>query len=166
MCVPRFGFVPTSSHPFRLLQADLIQAVKNGDVDRVRQLVAQGVPVDRARGGSYQQSALGVAAEFGQVNVAAVLLELGADKDLENNNNGVTPLQLASWKNHPAVIDLLLCAGVDVEKTGAGQSTPLGIAAFYGYTAIVEKLLRAGADVNRTGALWLFGLKGAAAVLI
>ena len=56
------------------------------------------------------QSALSVAAHLGRSGAVQVLLEGGAQKDLENNH-GVTPLLNACWSGHVHIVHQLLVAG-------------------------------------------------------
>ena len=62
------------------------------------------------------------------------------------DQSGRPLLFVAAWKNCPNVIDALLYAGADVDKTTTKGQTALLVAARHGHTAVVERLLRAGAQ--------------------
>ena len=61
----------------------------------------------------------------------------------------MTPLHSAAAHDSPAVLEVLLKAGADVNAKGKGGATPLhSAAAFNPSPAVLEVLLKAGADVN------------------
>jgi ankyrin repeat protein len=62
------------------MATNLHEAVEFGDVTDVRRLVAAGADVEEKRG-EHTARPLHVAANYGQVEVLTVLVELGADKD-------------------------------------------------------------------------------------
>lgn len=57
-----------------------------------------------------------------------------------------TPLHMAIGSGHVAVVELLVAAGSDVQRTNPEERTPLEYAAHEGYPKIIEVLLRAGAS--------------------
>ena len=76
-----------------------------------------------------------------------LLIEAGADLD-KANNDGWTPLWIASQNGHLEVVRLLVEAGADMYmavNTGGGAVTPLWIARRRDHDDIVWILLRAGA---------------------
>ena len=64
-----------------------------------------------------------------------------SDRDLE----GRTPLHIAAWQGHTAMVELLLRHGADVNATDREQRTPLQSAAWQGHENVVWLLLKAGA---------------------
>ena len=85
------------------------------------------------------------------------LIELGADIN-KADDDGATPLYIATEKGHEAVVRALIEAGADV-GVAAPDETPLFIATYEGHEAIVRALIEAGADINKakdTGATPLF----------
>jgi ankyrin repeat protein len=87
--------------------------------------------------------ALHWAAENGLTDVAALLLEQGADVN-EKDHFGNTALHLALA--YPDMIDLLLQNGADVDAKNAMGNTPLHLAVKD--RRAVEALLAAGAEVD------------------
>lgn len=67
--------------------------------------------------------------------------EMEPDRDLE----GRTPLHIAAWQGHTAMVELLLRHGADVNATDREQRTPLQSAAWQGHENVVWLLLKAGA---------------------
>ena len=58
---------------------------------------------------------------------------------------GETPLNLAAYKGHEAVVDQLIAAKADVNKAGIHGWTPLFVALREGHHAIAKRLREAGA---------------------
>jgi uncharacterized protein len=75
--------------------------------------------------------------------LAAVLLEAGADKDDEGKNGA--PLVCAASHGDADVVRTLLAAGADVELTDNPPETALRLAAAFGYPEVVDLLVAAGA---------------------
>ncbi len=91
-----------------------------GDVDRVRELLADGVAADER--GPYDRTPLHGAALNGHVAAAQVLIDAGADPDAPNQD-GWTPLMYALPAE--AVAELLLRSGADIEARDNEGSTAL-----------------------------------------
>ena len=87
------------------------------------------------------------AAVSGWLNVAAYLLDHGADVNLVSQFPGDTPLFAAAHIGNRAMVELLLSHGADVNGKSHGR-TPLHIAAEKGFLAVTETLLDHKADVN------------------
>ncbi|ADV67893.1 ankyrin repeat domain-containing protein [Deinococcus maricopensis] len=90
---------------------------------------------------------LGLAAFFGQVEVARALIARGADVNVASRNGlQVTPLHSAVAGRHADLAALLLDAGADVNARQHGGFTPLMGAAQNGHADLVRALLARGAD--------------------
>ncbi|XP_008433106.1 ankyrin-2b isoform X21 [Poecilia reticulata] len=89
---------------------------------------------------------LHIAAHYGNVNVATLLLNRGAAVDF-TARNGITPLHVASKRGNTNMVRLLLdrCSQIDA-KTRDGL-TPLHCAARSGHETAVELLLERGAPL-------------------
>jgi len=93
-------------------------------------------------------SSLMQAAWSGQAAAVRSALASGrVDVDVENND-GTTPLFMASLAGHEAVVDILVAASADVNKASAEGETPMIVASKYGFTAVAIQLIEAGGDVN------------------
>lgn len=84
---------------------------------------------------------LPTAAANGQLEIAKILLDAGADVGTMENN----ALHMAVLKGQPAIVDLLLEHGADPRSE---NDQPLRFAATEGRAEIAEKLIAAGADVH------------------
>lgn len=88
------------------------------------------------------ESALMMAAINNQIEVAAVLMERGA----EVNRKGWTALHYAATRGHIAMIRLLLENSAYIDAESPNGTTPLMMAAFYAQPLAVKLLLEEGAD--------------------
>jgi ankyrin repeat protein len=94
---------------------------------------------------------LHLAAFFGHVEAARLLIEAGADVHaVSKNPTANTPLHAAATRGHLDVIELLLANGADVNQKAGGGWTPLHLAAGSRNPETVAFLLERGADVNAT----------------
>lgn len=95
-------------------------------------------------------SAIQAAAAGGHVEVVKVLLESGADFNLQCGSYG-SPLQAATASGQVSVIQLLLQFGADVNLQGGLYGNPLQAAAAIGQHHVTQLLLERGAEVNSQG---------------
>merc|ERR1711998_612993 len=79
--------------------------------------------------------------EHGHFEVVQALIQAGADKDLAQEQ-GATPLFIATEKGHAEVVNELISAGADLDKQKAGGWSPMHNAAYHDRTAIALALLR------------------------
>ena len=127
----------------------LVDAVKDGNVDALRALLEEGVPVNAAEADG--STALLWASYRDDVRSADLLIRAGADVDAANDL-GVTPLWTASQNGSQAMVALLVEAGADPTAELLVGETPVMVAARSGYPIIVEQLIAGGADVNQRAA--------------
>lgn len=72
-----------------------------------------------------------------------------AAADIEAKQISETPLHLAVWMGHNAIVQTLVAAGANIEALwGSDSATPLHLAAVTGHDAVVETLLAEGANIN------------------
>ncbi len=92
--------------------ADLVGAAIRGDVDHIRRLLAEGVPVDSPNPSG--QVALREAVAHGQMASVSALIEGGAD--LNAGNSWDRPLSRANYYNRPEVAKVLIRAGATLDR--------------------------------------------------
>jgi ankyrin repeat protein len=142
---------------------DLRVAAQRGDVGEVRQLIARGAPIN-GRSAYDGEVPLTVAAADGHIEIVRILLERGAEVDIETPRG--TALALAAERNHPEVVRLLLDAGANAAALSPAyyDMTPLEIAALLGHVEVVRVFLRreGGAETQRGlgTALWMASQQG------
>ncbi|TDQ27414.1 ankyrin repeat protein [Phyllobacterium brassicacearum] len=124
----------------------LHDAAKNGDVERVKQLLDQGANV--AEPDSSGEPALLVASLAGHTSVVAVLLERGTDIEIRNKG-GLTALHAAAYGGSLEIVKLLVENGAAVNDTNNFyKMAPLHAAAEEGHADVVAYLLVNKADIE------------------
>jgi uncharacterized protein len=127
---------------------DLAEAVRRGDVARVRTLLepdvaAAAINASEATG----MTALHWAVQDDAQALAELLLEAGADPNVANRY-GITPLWLAAINGSEPMTKLLLAHGADAGAKLQHGETALMAAARAGADGTIRALIAAGADPN------------------
>lgn len=139
------------------IAVELIAALEQGEVDRLRQLLTANprlacCVVESANGGG--RTALHLFADWPghKPNAAAIvrtLVEAGADLDAPAVGmwHRETPLHWAASNDDVALIDALLDAGASIEAAGSSidGGSPLSCAVGYGQWAAARRLVERGA---------------------
>lgn len=126
--------------------AALVNAVRIGDIQEVKRLLAAGVDVDgQDEDGA---TALTVASGFCDTDMVTHLIAAGTEID-RPGRYGDTALMRASWCDSVGVAALLLANGAGVDWQSDFGETALMRASQSGQVATVQLLLEAGARVNR-----------------
>lgn len=125
---------------------DVFTAAAMNKADRLAILLRESR--DGANGWSADgYTALALAAHFGALHSARLLLAVGADPNARSRNAlDNTALHAAVAGRRPALVELLLDAGADVNARDGEGFTPLNLAANDGDVAITRRLLARGAD--------------------
>jgi ankyrin repeat protein len=127
-------------------ELDLFEAAALGRPDRIEALLdtaPAAVSAEAADG----FTPLHLAAFFGHLEAAAVLLGRGAEADVPaGNGSRVRPLHSAAAGGHAAIAALLLERGADPDARQHGGYVPLHSAAGRGDTVTARLLIERGAD--------------------
>ena len=121
-------------------------AASRGDVKDVSALVAKGADVNAPQGDG--MTALHWAAMNGSTELAALLLQAGANPNPSTRVGGYTPLLLAAKQGHGAVVGALLEGGATAATATDNGTTALMFAAQSGDVRSVELLLDRKVDPN------------------
>ncbi|KAL1528445.1 hypothetical protein AB1Y20_009792 [Prymnesium parvum] len=138
---------------------DLYAAAYHGNAKTVKKILARTPPAQlptvlRWRHPHGGASALYVACEFGQLEVAKLLLEAGAPPD-QARDDGATPLYKACQDGGRIdVAKLLLQNGANADQVDKAGMTPLWVACHQGRTELAAVLLDANADPRRKVQGW------------
>uniref|UniRef100_A0A8B9L4W0 Ankyrin 3 n=1 Tax=Astyanax mexicanus TaxID=7994 RepID=A0A8B9L4W0_ASTMX len=89
---------------------------------------------------------LHIAAHYGNINVATLLLNRGAAVDFKARND-ITPLHVASKRGNSNMVKLLLERGARIDAKTKDGLTPLHCGARSGHEQVVEMLLDRGAPI-------------------
>ncbi|HLH44589.1 MAG TPA: ankyrin repeat domain-containing protein [Bryobacteraceae bacterium] len=127
--------------------ADLrvVQAVKSGDVEGLRSLIAQHADVNASQPGGL--TALHLAVQANDEAMAKLLLGGGANPNAVDRY-GTTPLHLAATNGSAGMIEALMRAGANPNAALPEGETALMTASRTGDAASVKALLAHGADAN------------------
>jgi hypothetical protein len=139
------------------LAVELTAALKQGEVDRLRRLLAANpglahCVVENAKGGG--RTPLHLFADWpghnsNAVDIVRTLAAAGADLDapVVGMRHRETPLHWAASNDDVALIDPLLDAGADIERAGSSidGGSPLSCAVGYGQWAAARRLVERGA---------------------
>ncbi|MEM6573557.1 MAG: ankyrin repeat domain-containing protein [Pseudomonadota bacterium] len=135
-----------AERPAEPTPGQLVRAASEGNLGRVKRLLAQGHNVNERD--SELCSPLLRASGAGHPNVVGALLAAGADGNLPAAN-GTTPLGTAVLGGHREVVRLLVDRGVDVNQRQQFGVTPLMLAAARWQPRMIKLLLSLGADVRQ-----------------
>jgi len=125
--------------------ASLLDAIRAGDPDEVKALLAAGADANVRDGEGW--TALMLVTVKGHLDVARELLSAGADVHAKNQK-GWTALRFAVSMDDAEALRLLLEVGADVNERDAEGDTALMQAAREKSTESLRLLLAHGADVN------------------
>jgi hypothetical protein len=133
------------------LDEELFDAVLEGDVERVRELLRMGASVKARSVGDL--TPLHYAASRGYVDIAKLLLEHGADVNARDMD-GWTPLHAASFCGHAYAAGLLLDHGADPSIRDYRGRTPLDFAREKGHeevARVIEEFVAQGRRGREVG---------------
>ena len=123
----------------------LIEAIKEGDIEAVKQAIAAGTDVNAPDIG--ELTPLHSAAAEGHKDVVELLIANGADVNAKNSGgDGVsTPLHNAAMEGHKEIVELLIANGADVNAIDDFyKATPLDYAVDEGKEETADRLRKHG----------------------
>ena len=133
--------------------AAVVDAAEQRDLAAVREQLRAGADANEAQGDG--MTALHWAADYGDAELAEMLLYAGAKAEVSTRIGGYRPLHIAARNGHADVITVLLRGGADAgATTSVSGATPLHLAAASPGAEAVRVLLEAGADVESREAAW------------
>ena len=138
----------------------LAQCVRDGDTKAVELFLNAGFPPD-ARD-KHGVTLLGLAARSKHIAVAELLLERGAELDLQSEDRGYSPLMDAVLAGSIELVELFLAKGADPDLTSKDGQTALIVAVGRGDADSSRRLLDYGADPDISDKLGFSARKYAA----
>lgn len=109
---------------------------------------AEANPIDPRSKKLLMPQPLFTAVEKGYVEVASLLIDHGANVNVTNPNNGVTPLHIAVETSRADLVALLLESNANPNAARSDGVTPLHIAVEKNHGKIIEQLLDAHTHTN------------------
>jgi ankyrin repeat protein len=120
-------------------ELDVFAAAATGGPDALRQALDDGAAVNNFANDGW--TPLHLAAFFGRLDAARLLLEAGADVHAVSRNSlANTPLHAATAGKHSEVALLLLANGANGHSVDAGGCTPVQIAEQNNLTEVVRRV--------------------------
>lgn len=124
------------------LGKELLKASADGDLSKIRNLLAHGAPFSADWLGT---SPLHLAAQGNHVEVCDILIRAGISSNVRTKVDR-TPLHFAASNGHLEMVNLLLLRLSDINSVDLLGMTPLHWAVQNGHIKIVQALLKHGAD--------------------
>ena len=128
--------------------ATLIDAAEAGTLDDLRELVDAGGEVIGVGQDGRRDSPLQAAVRRDDVEMAAFLLDRGADLNYRGAWDSPVLFIASTYKYSSKMTELLLRRGADPNATDRDGCTPLYLVARTHWPDVLEALIRGGADVN------------------
>lgn len=126
-------------------QVTFIQAVKLGNIEKVKHHLDAGTKPDDKQGGKY--TALFFASAKGRQKIAELLLVKGADVNALGQG-GWTPLMAAAFHGHVSLVNLLILHKSNLELRNYEGKTALMFAVENHQPLVASALINAGANIN------------------
>ncbi|XP_073141809.1 putative E3 ubiquitin-protein ligase XBAT31 [Henckelia pumila] len=133
----------------------LFSAVQLGDLETVKEVMAQNSALVRSSTVYDRNSALHIAAASGQIEVLSFLLDGSVKPDVLNRLKQ-TPLMLAAMRGNMSCVKKLIEAGANILMFDSRSGrTCLHYAAYYGHSGCLQAILSA-ASTSPVAASWGF----------
>lgn len=133
---------PKINKPDVFGETPLLKAIKKGDVEQVKNLIAQGADVNCVN--AFDESALGVAVREGKLEIVKLLINAGADVNRINTFQE-SVLMTAVKTGNLEIVKLLIGAGADIHYKNRFNESAFTIAKKYKFTEISFFLAEANA---------------------
>jgi uncharacterized protein len=129
---------------------DLLSAASSGDLASIERLIAEKVPLDAVN--SMGETALLIAVQQNQIDIAKALIAAGADINVQAKNKD-TPWLLAGAMGRAEIIRAMIPAGPDLSIRNRYGGNALIPACERGHVEAIEVLLTTKIDVNHVNNL-------------
>ncbi|XP_032672802.1 histone-lysine N-methyltransferase EHMT1 isoform X2 [Odontomachus brunneus] len=129
-----------SDRPERYTIMSLYTSVKNGDLEKLVNVLACGYNANHTFRDYAHRTSLHIAADKGHMSCVHVLVQAGAQIDIMDRNQ-LTPLMLAAGKGKADVVRYLVRVGADVTLKGEDGMTALHMAAKTGHLEVCKIIL-------------------------
>lgn len=128
----------TSSSEASTTEKDLFEAITKKDTEQVLQIIRINTKLNLNCVDKDELSPLQHACHIGDVEIARILINNGANVNFTKRKDGYTPLMFAAISGKADIIRLLLERGVDITAENCVNRTASQMAAFVGQSKIVS----------------------------
>ena len=128
----------------------LLHAVSNENIEKAREIITQGANIDLTCPKMGVCSPLVVATKKGNIEMVKLLIESGADVNIQSGRIRDTPIILALPSPNQEITDLLLNAGADIYKENAFGISAWAGTCLMGEISLIKKLIKYGAKINKS----------------
>jgi ankyrin repeat protein/L-ascorbate metabolism protein UlaG (beta-lactamase superfamily) len=126
---------------------EIHEAIQANDVARVKQILAADPGATNERDNSqFRELPIHIVAATGNVEIARLLLDAGADVDAGDSDNS-TALGVAAMRRQGELVTLFIERGANVNHRDRKADCPLSFAVYGRDEAIIQQLVDAGADL-------------------
>ena len=135
----------------------LRRAAKDGELEKVREVLKEGVDPEAADPGGYPnrgKTPCHYAAENGHSDIVTLLVNMARVDVNKPDEYRYTPLSFAARGGHFEIVELLVANGADVNLQDMLCDTPLHHAAAYGNDAVAKLLLESGVNLSIQDKVW------------
>lgn len=129
----------------KLLAKEIRSAIKNGKIEMVENLIGDNADILNIM--TVFGTWLHVAASHGQLEIAKLLIKLGADVNKKGGVFGGSALIEAVSDGHIEIVKLLLLSGAELDVSEP-ERNPLFGAIYGGHLDIVKLLVEHGIDIK------------------
>lgn len=131
--------VKSSGETNKTPEGELFEALKEKDLNRVKSIICdRGSDLNLNAVDQDELSPLQHACHIGDVELARLLIDNGADVNFTNRKDGYTPLMFAAISSKAEIVRLLLEMNVDTTAINCVNRTAADMAAFVGQSKIVS----------------------------
>jgi cytohesin len=126
---------------------DLFSEIDNGDVQKIKQLLAKGANVHGKD--KYGRNLLHSAVQSGKKEIVELVIDKGANIDAKDKD-GQSPLHIAIHDGNMEIVELLISKGANINVKDNDGITPLYLATDKDFTNsdIIKLLILKGAEIN------------------
>ncbi len=125
----------------------LLEAIRRGDVERVKHLVQTGENVNEMD--FYGSAALHEAIDQGNAEILRILVDAGADAN-GRDGAGNSAIHMAVRQDNPEILRILADAGADVNERDFAGNPAIQVVIVRNKPEMVQILIDAGVDANET----------------
>lgn len=136
-----------SSADKKALRLEFFEAVENGNIQKVGELIGRHVPMFEIRRNG--ETALHLAAANGHTELVQYFLERAFNVDERATDTNETPLMQAVRNDHWDTVNLLLDRGASLTAENVYGQSALSYAVMDDRVELIELLVSQGADVNK-----------------